>query len=1327
MIYILGRVLRDSKLAGFLCADIKIEAISDTKKALEPQFKMLSLSDTILATTYTAKQLVEKGKTPDFAKQFNKKTIDNLSIVDGILTSESSSVFPTLDFRTRDILPLTPRGILLNEYINHDTGKRIGFCLALYNKEKGVFDVGRTNTSSLISYMSQADAQGYSLLSNAQLSIDEDTGELIIQEQNQGYPKMEVLHYTSEDTIKKLSKIQAKEVSKTGAISKKALGATTSTMVKNIAEAAIEITQEQDLFQNFTPTQVLLIQRYYMEYTRQIFESLKRTARIDVSPEKLAKLNMYRISPDYKWYYKGMVLGRRKGVYRCALGHALSRAHVAECEDVTDENGKPLALYFGSTCVADFFQLDSGDIPVLSKAESVMIKEVGIIVEAINNNKVQELWNGVGLLRHFVEVLDKKQSTDGTNSLEKVVGSSTASMLRLFIQENIPFPKSLTEMVLINMKYSKLSAPDYRVVMTSYISRRKPDRKKNPEDATIFNKIATKEQMILFKEYLGETTYSLIDKHIPLAHNVYDFIIASKLQGEYGWDPENRSTGFRGMHNEKMRSKYAYLDIICKTSFGFTDYSAQDFINFTALIQSYLDYGEPIRNISEDVLAKFPERYKLQCLLDEVFNSIKYNPKQDYALLNCVIRAFPLESWGLHSRSESQTTYLNLAMTMEDTSGSGLRLLSGMDLEAPVRTILQNYYCARAVRAQQGKSADPLIQTTLKLFADTTYCTEFISKTLSSLQSRLKTPAIPTNDQISDVKEALSDLKSKLAKRDSVEFNSLKNYTENGFTLMTSTAKINISYNVVDNTTDIKLMARENISIVGVRGNTQGTIDIVPSKLKFLVAPENMTLDHIPVFGLAGDDKQLFTLRYLDNSTSEFTLHLSTGDVKVVYRRDSFANNTPQENMNYLKQKLCTGIDTYDESRISVALSVKEDLSIAQLETLELVGTQIFYPDLLEYKLKNLRIQLQIKDDPEVVNSDTLKYSVDVAVTTDTGVELKKFNVPTLYSREVGELQLIVDYSDLPRAIKIGTSGGVAPYITLKFNGDYLGIHEASYTVPMLTINCRDFLPKEPDTNKGTKRRTGSSVYTLTNPPEEYDTTNPLHAIINAYSQLGEGFNTKSTDEVNAILAKDKRYEVLAKDEKDIIQKDLAYLVSVGKADISGFSLPFTLNTFETRASNPARFKELGAKHKVLQQHFETLLPAEQKAVNILSTVLKLNKLTLRQKPYVEKAEELYLKLTEDLESQVTTTSTTSPQKKSWGEMTYKEQVADIEERFNSHEAKGYRQSFNNKASEYNGKPFEVLSRLTEDDERLENLPAWYIEFEDGTVEVAKPEHIIEQ
>lgn len=62
------------------------------------------------------------------------------------------------------------------------------------------------------------------------------------------------------------------------------------------------------------------------------------------------------------------------------------------------------------------------------------------------------------------------------------------------------------------------------------------------------------------------------------------------------------------------------------------------------------------------------------------------------------------------------------------------------------------------------------------------------------------------------------------------------------------------------------------------------------------------------------------------------------------------------------------------------------------------------------------------------------------------------------------------------------------------------------------------------------------------------------------------------------------------------------------------------------------------------------------------------------------------------------------------------------------YEAEGFAECFISPYEEYakdNGKKFKVLRRCTEDDWDLCSLPAWDIEFEDGTQSSAYPEEII--
>lgn len=65
------------------------------------------------------------------------------------------------------------------------------------------------------------------------------------------------------------------------------------------------------------------------------------------------------------------------------------------------------------------------------------------------------------------------------------------------------------------------------------------------------------------------------------------------------------------------------------------------------------------------------------------------------------------------------------------------------------------------------------------------------------------------------------------------------------------------------------------------------------------------------------------------------------------------------------------------------------------------------------------------------------------------------------------------------------------------------------------------------------------------------------------------------------------------------------------------------------------------------------------------------------------------------------------------------------ENAFDMFEAEGFRDTFLNLSTEYNGKPFKVIRRLSyvEDDIQFEFLPAWLVEIDGKKIE-AFPEEI---
>lgn len=77
--------------------------------------------------------------------------------------------------------------------------------------------------------------------------------------------------------------------------------------------------------------------------------------------------------------------------------------------------------------------------------------------------------------------------------------------------------------------------------------------------------------------------------------------------------------------------------------------------------------------------------------------------------------------------------------------------------------------------------------------------------------------------------------------------------------------------------------------------------------------------------------------------------------------------------------------------------------------------------------------------------------------------------------------------------------------------------------------------------------------------------------------------------------------------------------------------------------------------------------------------------------------------------------------------MTVEEETVFVEKEFLKYEKVGFNSKFNSIYSDYKnkiGESFKVLSRATEKDIDLENLPQWNIQFKDGTIINSYPEEI---
>ena len=1272
MIYALGKVVSAKGTIGFFCADVDVSQISQAYGKISPSYVMLQYQQMVDALGSTSAQLVKKGYKADWANKFNKKSIVNLHLVNGVPSSEAGTEIPILDFQTRDILPNTARGMILAEYVDFDSKQSMGFCLALYNSNTHGFDVGRANTKALINFMQTGHTNGvataplnYRPISNADLAITND-GLLTIVPAATGYDRLEIVKTASQDALKKpvkmgLSKQESSELSK----QRKVLGSTTVQMMKSVAEDSIGIVNSQDMFNSFTPEQVRCIQQYYMGYTKQIFECLKKTSRLDISPEKLAKLDSFRISQDTQWEYGGIIQARFMGQYKCALGHSLLRAHIARCTSVTDEDGKPLRLIFGSTCAADFFRIDSGDMPILKKTESVMVKEVSQFVQMMNDGKVDEGWKGVSLFRYFVDDLERQ------GKLDTLCSTTTVNAIREFRKNNLPYPKSLTELFLIDISYSKLDKDEYRAVLYSY------QKRKRLEESSSAQRKALKSYP-LFKAWLGEDVFETVLSQVPNIRNLFDIIILSKLQGVYGWDPDNQSTGFRGMHNEKMKKLYFFLTMKCQETFGVEKFTGEEMDSLRTMLRAYATIAKRSKAIYDTIESKYEGQAKriYDKALADMRSSSLINMTNESAIVAAIVS--PLQP----ERQNSPSTVLNVDLTS--------RL--GYRDDSVVYSVISNYNVRRNYRALVEKGINPL-QNTVQCLTNTSrvqqICNEFEGRVKKFTEDK---SLLLEQKRFQDLKQELSmfssiplvlDISKQLYQDEakpsgegpvvnSISFRpgffltytvsdntrvllTANILTGNGYYLVNETGSMNNPITHVITNSDTNVFTCLDYKIRYKNQRWQDWMDLGPTDEPFDARAIELSLFFRRIDSRYVRDVAEITIMNFDDKTE---ITLSAGYRTLVSKQLDFAKMSKKELIEFVLRK------TSFDQRDSVIRVGRKNESLTLLGDVEEINAEYNSKnDPFKSDERSNPFKVEIQDGPTFILSDLgdAKYESNliripvVLVDTAAHKQLKSvINFKIDDNKIEGATAGLTDAHNSIVDLKIGNQKSFSTLYSFQYTKEGLTVTSTatnevleypsenaktsrrSSTAANKTSTSGNTTAQRSQTiSQATVKQSNAPVYGIRSYPASFEPDNVLHALMWAYKETQLKYVTDYTNSVDKVLALGKPWNRLSSEDKKLINQELAYVVSLGKLDMSYFQLPFEINTF-ILDKDPAYedlFEALRKKRKVLQEAQDkgTKFDVdESKSINILYSASRWGKMSKRQRPYVIKAEDLYEKVSGD-------------------------------------------------------------------------------------------------
>lgn len=441
----------------------------------------------------------------------------------------------------------------------------------------------------------------YTGLSNAKI-VDRD-GLEFISAINGEFKRVEIKNV-------KTSKVKAADIIE----STKEAKVLSSTVSLASSQAREEI-DFNDTFRLLNENQRRSIETYYTWWTTAVFNSLTKDGndRLKANPKKMQALATLR-GKDIEWRYGGCVpaalLSENRQLNRqfdyCELGHKIYYVHKARG---IDADGNIYVIKFGSQCSQDFFDISPEGLRKLIKVSDAMKEEIELICNNMRDNKVAEEWEGFPFMTQLVDKVlsnNNGNTTAAVNDLKILFGDRYPSFLVTFRVYDIPFPKSLLELCREYLA-KEYSAESIAEDLYSY--------KANMGIIRFFqnlNKVVIKSKIIenALALYNDINFRATVTQGIwTTAHKYFYYIIESKLEGKFGYDPVNK-IGKRGKGRFTQEASYAFeRKLSTFRTLGLTEGDLKDVVAFMNTLGTYHKIGIYLKNKMEGATSVIKTRY----------------------------------------------------------------------------------------------------------------------------------------------------------------------------------------------------------------------------------------------------------------------------------------------------------------------------------------------------------------------------------------------------------------------------------------------------------------------------------------------------------------------------------------------------------------------------------------------------------------------------------------------------------------------------------------------------------------------------------------------
>lgn len=218
-------------------------------------------------------------------------------------------------------------------------------------------------------------------------------------------------------------------------------------ILNNTVKMENRVVQEEidynDTFKTLTEDQRRALEMYYTWWTTTTFNTLTNDSReaLKANPKKVAALAELR-GKDIEWKYSGTKLAsliNPNGVEYCSLGHRLQIVHFAKG---MDKEGRQYVIKFGSTCVADFFDIDPKAMTVLTKVTDTMKEEIERVTKFAENKELDSIRNKTRMVEDIYHAFG-----DSAEKMAPIFTPVLTKYIEMFIKSGLPIPESLLKMI----------------------------------------------------------------------------------------------------------------------------------------------------------------------------------------------------------------------------------------------------------------------------------------------------------------------------------------------------------------------------------------------------------------------------------------------------------------------------------------------------------------------------------------------------------------------------------------------------------------------------------------------------------------------------------------------------------------------------------------------------------------------------------------------------------------------------------------------------------------------------------------------------------------